>query len=163
MSTTSRVPAAIDALFEFTKTAVIPLHTADEPEVGVYDGAPTVPVAEIPPDAIVIGGTIGEQLAVTGSREGPGGLASHDTEKFQVSVGISSVRDAGETKKARDRVAAIKALLETKLKADMTLGGVVNRARVGPTFAWDIRQVARGEGIGIEAAERFTIEITALL
>lgn len=160
MTTTTRVPAAVDGLYEFYRGLV---GTLGEPAVQVCDGAATQPLEELAADVVLIGATVGSRQAVTGTRDGPGGLTSHDSEVFTIGVVVSCVRDVGETKKARDRVAEIVALLEVNLKADMTMGGTVNRARIGPSFSWDVAKCYRGEAEAIEVAKQFGVEIRALL
>ncbi|MFL6141577.1 MAG: hypothetical protein ACJ72N_06880 [Labedaea sp.] len=157
---TTRVPAGTLALITAWRNAIL---TLADPAVEVYDGAPSVPLAEIPDDAVIVFGSIGEQMAVSGTRTGPNGLLPHDEETFAISFAISSVRDLGDTALARARVAEILGALETLLTADMKLGGAVNRARLGPTFAWDVRKTGRGEGEAIEVAYRGSVEIKALL
>jgi hypothetical protein len=160
MSTTTRVPAATDVLVSLMREK---LSLLPSPDVEVYDGALTVPLSELSDDAVLVGGNTGDRLAATGERTGPNGLAPHDRETALIGLVVSSLRDIGETKLARDRCAEILGLLEAELKKDMTLGGVVNRARLGPSFLWSTHRAMRGETERIEVAVRIDVEIMGLL
>lgn len=151
----TRVPATIDALVAILLDQVN--------DVEVYDGAPSSDPDELGRDVVVVGTNYLDQLAVTGSTEGPAGLAPHPTELFTVGFVLSCIRGPGETKAARDRVAEVLAILSSALKADMRLGGICDRAQMATAWSWSTQRVIFADVEGVEVTYRGGVAVKALL
>jgi hypothetical protein len=90
--------------------------------------------------------------AITVTTSGPNGLLANPGEEFAIGCWASVVDGDGEHQPARDRVEALFALAVEAVHKDMTLGGVVHIARLGPWSLWQL-----SSDRGSEMCVHFTI------
>lgn len=147
--TTSRVPAAIDALLATAKARFAS-------DVLVTDG----PLGSLSHTGTIVEvGIGGEAPAVTGTQSKQAGMGTRRSEDFTIGCGISANDGGMDMKVSRDRVAVALAEFEAMLTADPHLGGVVDFAELGPDFEWLQSQHQDGAFAGL----LFTVHVRALL
>ena len=98
---------------------------------------------------VIVGWTDDERPAVTTSRQAPQGIRSRDSESWSIQMLIGSVdgsTNAQACKRARDRVAAAFAVIESVITSDVTLGGLCGQITIGDQ-EWS--QVATPNGIEV--------------
>lgn len=135
--TTTRVPALVDAL----NTRLITAFAGSGVEL--VDGPP-VDVDNLEPDVLSVGFPGPEGTAVDNDMERQQGLGNRYKETFEVHCVFSTTSGGGTMKARRDRCLWALGLIDTALKQDTGLGGVVDRAGLGSVMRWGQDQHPNG-------------------
>lgn len=152
MTTTSRLPAVIDALIE-TFGTVTDLTVFDGPEFSLTEDA----VGEF----VIVGGN-GDRSAESGSLAQTWAGMGHHSRNEEGGVDCALVVQTGDSviKTSRDRVFVLLGELETALVADPTLGGAVMAGWMLPLSA---SIEAEENGLGSYVRLSFTISYRSRL
>ena len=148
MSTT-RVPDAVDAL--------LAAFTAALPGVQVLDGPRTE--ALLDNDVAIVGISASEDVPTVEVALTQTGLGPRQNEEFYVSCELSTWHGAPDMRTPRVRCGEMLAAIDTQLRADRRLGGVVLLATLGPTLSWEQRSSDDGAGCAVQ----FTVRCQAAL
>ncbi len=117
---TSTIPAAIDALLALVRA------TADS-NVHVVDGFPRFRLTDV--DLIAVGGK--PEPTASGEQSAAGIGSGRRAENYTLRVTCSSSRGVGQSQKlVRDRAFALMGYVETGLRRDHSLGGIVLQAEI---------------------------------
>lgn len=145
-STTTRVPAFLDALDTRLRATLV----ADDWQV--YDGPPADP--NLDGDVFVFGIPDESGSAVTVSSERADGLDIRYDETLTVRCVLSHLTgDVDDMSGARTRVKSGVDIIDTALRQDRGIGGVVDLTHLGDEEDW--RQAQTQDGLAVECA--FTI------
>lgn len=135
---TSTIPAAIDALL-----ALVRARPEMASPVQVFDGFPRRPIDNV--DFVAIGG---KSEPVADGTQVPGSMGNRRRdETYAIRVYCSSSRGTADQKVTRDRVFDLMAAVETAVRQDVSLGGLVISAQVGGAvtlFQTDAESAADG-------------------
>lgn len=135
---TTRVPLVMDELY--SRLSVHP----DLTNVLVLDGP--VYSGDYKRDVLILGlGDDGDSADINVFRTGP----REYQETYTISAVVASFSGEGNTKTARDQVAAVLGVLENMLTTDLTLRDTCGLIALGPTVLW--RQVPTADGVQVRA------------
>lgn len=135
---TSTIPAVIDALLTLVRAR--PEMAAP---VQVFDGFPRRPIDDV--DFVAIGGK--SEPVADGTQEATALGNRRRDETYAVRVYCSSSRGTADQKVTRDRVFELMAAIESAVRSDVSLGGLVISAQVGGSvtlFETDAETAADG-------------------
>lgn len=137
-STTTRVPAVVDALVARLRADL---------DCQVVDGPPAG--QDIQKAVLFVGyDAIGSQ-SITTSVERAQGLGHRYTETFQIACLIDVGSGDEVAKTVRDRAHVLFAGVDAALKTDRALGGVCDLVSLGPDVEWHQVQTEEGAACGV--------------
>ena len=148
----STIAAAIDALVAGLTAALAPVQVMDGPFVG-----------ETPDlDFVAVGGLLDDD-SVTGEQVPAALGAQRREETYGITVQAAAYEGGGTQKAVRDRAFAHLAAVETWLRANYALGGVVRYAQVGGPISLDQRPPIDDDDVvlGRKAVVTFTVACSA--
>lgn len=160
MATTSRIPAAIDALLAAARTALPAVSVVDGPPLS-WDG---IQLAD-PADAVseraylFVGADLDSDVSAAGEQDfNAAGAVSRD-ETFAVSFVAYAWNGDPKVKDRRDEAFAIVSGIESALRGDPALAGAVLYSRVATVGRVAQRQTEGGSDCSVE----FTVACRAYL